>query len=143
MKNKSFLLSISLLFGLLMHVSVQADIAVVVHPDNKASITQSEVRRMFLGKQKAFSDGETVQTFDLPEGNAARSAFTKKVLRKAEARLNAYWARMLFSSKARPPKVLNNADEVKGVVSNNVYAIAYLDSSDVDSSVRVVFSVSE
>ena len=47
---------------------------------------------------------------------------------------------MLFSSKAKPPKVLADAEEVKAMIAKNPHAIAYIDSSDVDASIKVVFT---
>ena len=120
---------------------VQADIVVVVHPSNNVSLDVKSVRRIFLSKSKAFPNGNKIDVYDLPFGNTVREDFRETVLRKSESRLNAYWARMLFSSKARPPVVLSSADEVKVMIANNPNAIAYMDSADVDQSVKVVLSM--
>ncbi|NRB38046.1 MAG: phosphate ABC transporter substrate-binding protein [Pseudomonadales bacterium] len=116
-----------------------AIIVVVVNPENTQDFSKSEIRRIFLGRQKAFANGNKVDKFDLPEGNDIRTRFAEKVLGKSEGRLNSYWARMLFSSKAKPPKVLSDAEAIKIEVSQNLNAIAYMDKNDVDGSVKVIF----
>ncbi|NRB43060.1 MAG: phosphate ABC transporter substrate-binding protein [Pseudomonadales bacterium] len=117
-----------------------SDIAVVVHPDNQINLDEKTVRKIFLSKTKAFPDGEKVEVYDLPAENKTRIEFGVTVLRKSEARLNSYWARMLFSSKARPPVVLENVDEIKAMIASNPHAIAYMDLEDVDDSVKVVLN---
>lgn len=136
---KRMTLSLAVLLTL-MFQHVYAEVAVVVHPDNNAELDSVSVRKLFLGKSKSYSNGEKVQSYDLPEGNDARAIFREKVLRKSESRLNSYWARMLFSSKAKPPRVLASADEVKAMVANNIDAIGYIDANEVDASVKVVLT---
>lgn len=141
MKNnilKSILAIVLVSFGL--NYSAVAEIAVVVNLENNSSFDANNIRKIFLGKTKSFSNGDFVQTFDLKDGNPARDEFRDVVLRKSESRLNSYWARMLFSSKAKPPRVLMDAEEVKAIVSKNPHAIAYIDSDDVDASVKVVLT---
>lgn len=136
---KKILLVISLLIPTLCY----ADIVVITHPDNTEKLSQADVRQIFLGKRKAFADGEAIEMFDLPDGSDEKVSFTKKVLRKSVSSLNSYWSRMLFSSKGQPPRSLNDAKEVLEAVSTNKNAIAYISSSDVSSNVKVVLTVSE
>jgi len=76
---------------------------------------------------------------DLTPQNSVREAFTRQVLRRSESNLNAYWARMLFSSQGRPPPMLNTPQEVLNIVSHDKKAIAYVDLEAVDTNrVRVI-----
>ena len=135
---KASALSVALLLS--STATVFADIAVVVNLENKSDLDVVMVRKIFLGKLKSFPNGNAVATFDLPDANPARAEFNKTILRKSESRLNSYWARMLFSSKAKPPTLLNSADDVKAAVASNINAIAYLNEDDVDASVRVLLT---
>lgn len=129
---------------LFISVSATANtVAVVVNPENQSLLNRSEIRKIFLGKEKAFSNGKTVSAYDLPEGNDNRALFVDKVLNKNESRLNAYWARMLFSSRAKPPKTVASAERIKEIISENINAIAYMNKDDVDDSVKVVYTFSE
>ena len=133
--------AIAIVLAGLIAPSVFADVAIVVHTSNNNSLDKKLVRKIFLGKNKAFPNGLAVKTFDLPEGTQARSEFRDKVLVKSESRLNAHWARMLFSSKAYPPKVLSSSVEVKAEVARNPNAIAYIAVADIDDSVKVLFTM--
>ncbi len=115
-----------------------AEVAVIVNADNTAKMDQTQIRNIFLGKVKTFSNGVTAHPVDITVGDAARAEFIKKVLRKDEANLNAHWARMLFSSKGRPPEEVASAAAVIQEVSSNKSAIGYIDAKDVTSAVKVV-----
>ena len=49
------------------------------------------------------------------------------------------WAKLSLSGKGTPPKALASDDEVKQQLAANPDAIAYLDKSKVDASVKTVF----
>ena len=127
--------------ALLLSVSASASVAVIVNPDNKSQLESSQIRKVFLGKSKVFPNGVKSEAADLPVGNAARADLLAKVIRKSEPNLNSYWSRMLFSSKGKPPRVLDTPDAMKQWVSSTPNAIGYIDSKDVDSSVRVIMTV--
>lgn len=138
--NKIIILVCTLLLSTFSLNSLAA-LVVVAHPDFDASLDKSDVRKYFLGKSHQLPNGNKVQLFDLPVKDAVRDDFRKQVLRKSESRLNAYWARMLFSSKAQPPTVVGSVDELKEIVSQTPNALGYMDSADVDGSVKVVLAL--
>jgi len=120
-------------------VNTQAAIAVIVHLDNYEKINEAQLRNLYLGKMKTFPSGADVNVLDLTPQNSVREAFTRQVLRRSESNLNAYWARMLFSSQGRPPPMLNTPQEVLNIVSHDKKAIAYIDLDAVDTNrVRVI-----
>ncbi|NRB37921.1 MAG: phosphate ABC transporter substrate-binding protein [Pseudomonadales bacterium] len=116
-------------------------LVVIVNPDFNAELDVADVRKYFLGKSHQLPNGKKVQLFDLPIGDDNRDAFRKQVLKKSESRLNTHWAKMLFSSKAQLPTVAKNVDELKEIISQNSNAIGYMDSVDVDGSVKVILSL--
>lgn len=118
----------------------QAGIAIIVNPKNTNAIDINDVRKIFLGKTKVFPNGQEATPLDLLDTSAEKEEFSNEVLRKSTASLNSYWSRMLFSSKGKPPRSLDS-DQVKQAVAENKDAIGYINSSDVDSSVKVLFSV--
>jgi ABC-type phosphate transport system substrate-binding protein len=138
MFNRNLIKSLSLfLAGMLCYISsAQADIAIIVHPNNANNITLKRVKKIFLAKTQSFPDGKPVKAFQI-DFEPLRHSFNRNVLNRSEKAVNYYWARMLFSSKAKPPVILKNADHIKTVVANNPDAIAYIDIKDVDESVRV------
>lgn len=116
-----------------------AKIAVIVHPSNTAQLNANEVRQIFLGKTRTFPNGSKVQPFDTKDESATKKIFTEQVLHKNLSSLNSYWSRMLFSSKGKPPKTLNE-EKIKAMVASNKNAIAYIQAGAVDNSVKVLFT---
>ena len=139
---KRVLLSILFITGIFLNASlVNADVAVIVHPDNSSALDASQIRKIYLGKVKGFPNGEQAMPLDLEPGAAARTQFIAEVLKKDEGNLNSYWARMIFSSKGKPPKVMGSAKEVKQMVAEKPGAIGYIDAGEVDGSVKVVLTI--
>lgn len=131
-------LSIITLLSSGMVMAAVADVAVITHPDNPVKLDDTQLRNIFLGKIKVFDNGMPVFPIDIEPGDASRDIFVSKILHKNEANLNAYWARMLFSSKGRPPEEVEDSAAVMKTVAANKSAIGYVDASVVDSSVRVL-----
>ena len=134
------LMIVAALLSLGVAVPASADIAVIVNPANESAIDQAGVRKIFLGKTKTFPNGQAANVYDLTDDDNKKAEFSEKVLRKSLASLNSYWSRMIFSSKGKPPTAVT-AEKAKEAVANNTDAIAYIDSKDVDSSVKVLFVI--
>lgn len=117
-----------------------ASVAVIVHPDNDSTLNERQLRNIYLGKSRVFPNGNEATALDLSEGQARRQ-FIAKVLKRSEANLNSYWARMLFSSQGQPPRELDSEKAVKQAVAENRSAIGYIDADQVDESVRVLMTL--
>ncbi len=133
------------LFGLisaltLTNIPALADIAVIANPGiaiTKAS--NNDIKALFLGKIKSLA-GYPVTPIEQKSGTT-RSSFNNKVLGKSNSRLKAYWTKLLFSGKGVPPRVFPDDAAVKAHVAATPDAIGYIDSSSVDSSVKVILTV--
>ena len=68
-----------------------------------------------------------------------RSSFYRKLVDKSVAEINAYWARLLFTGRATPPRVLSSDPLVVKSVRENLDAVAYVDSKNLDGKVKVVY----
>lgn len=117
-------------------IHANAEVAIIVHPDNSASFTDDEIKRIFLGKTKSFPNGEKA-TPVTPEDNAAADDFNKKVLNKSSSQVKAYWSKLVFTGKGMPPKELTSGDLISEVSSNPEF-IGYIDASQVTDKVKVV-----
>ena len=129
------------IFVLILPLNLQAAVAVIVHPDNDVDISLSEIRSIFLAKSTFYPDGSEPIVYQLNADDASSAVFNKKALKKSNSSLNSYWARMLFSSQGKPPKELTSSLDMKRIVAQNKSAIGYIDASEVDSSVRVLFEL--
>lgn len=129
----------------LLSLSMQAfsEVAIIVHPDNPNTLTDRQVRKIYLGKAKAYPDGGEIQSFELDSDAHAqvRKTFLSKVVRRDESTYSSYWARMLFSSKAQPPVEVKSAAEMLTRVAANPNAIGYIDASKVDGTVKVLMTI--
>lgn len=141
MDIRVFSFYLAVIFSCLYATAAHSAVAVVVNLKNTSELGVKDIRRIFLGKIRTYPNGLKVETFDLPTGDTNRDEFRTGVLRKSESRLNAYWARMLFSSKAKPPVVLQSSAEIKAIIQANPKAIAYIDKKFVDASVRVILDI--
>jgi len=118
-----------------------AELAVIVNPSSAiSSITAKEAKRIFLGKMRTVK-GERLIAVDQDENMASRKTFYKSIIKKTESQLKSYWSTRIFSGKGVPPATVGNDDDVKVWVSVNKDAIGYVDSSKVDDSVFIVYTV--
>ena len=67
-----------------------AEVAIIVNSGNSSEISDNDIKRMFLGKNKTFSNGESVKAINLKSGNAIRKNFEKEVLGKSSSQVKAY-----------------------------------------------------
>lgn len=126
----------------LASVSALAEIAIVVSPDSPvASLTKEDVEKIFLGKTKKFPDGSSAMPLDLSEGSAVREEFYSKVINKTASQLNSYWSRLIFTGKGKPPRAVEDADELMDEVGDGDEAVGYMDASKVDDRVKVVLTI--
>src|SRR5690606_16825950 len=115
--------------------AAHAEVVVVVHPSNPAaSMSSAEVTDVFLGKSTALSP------VDQPESSPVRGEFYQKVTGKDAAQVKALWTRLIFTGKATPPKEVASDAEVKKAVAADPKAIGYIQKSEADGSVKVVFT---
>ncbi len=119
----------------------QAEVAVIVSLDNKntyTSLNKELIERIFLSKVSRFPDGTLVSPVNLSQGHYLRQAFNRDYLDKTESQLSRYWSRLRFSGKASLPKEVANVEEMKVLIASDSKLIGYIDSMDVDNTVKVV-----
>lgn len=122
---------------LLMTPCVQADVAVVVHPNNRLATREPrEVQDIFLGRTRVFPGGKFALPVD--QDSPLRAEFYQRLTGRPIEQINAYWARLMFTGQASPPLQLPNDAAVMETVRENEGAIGYIDPSQVDRRVRVL-----
>jgi len=121
--------------------NANAEITVIVNQANSATLSKDDVSRIFLGKLKSFSNGDTVMPVNVSNSVATRALFNKSVLNKSSRQVKAYWSKLVFSGKGTPPKEFGSDAKVKAFVAATPNAIGYIDSANVDASVKAVFSL--
>jgi ABC-type phosphate transport system substrate-binding protein len=133
----------SLLLLIWMAEPAAAGILVIVHRDNPVSQLQREqVVDIFMGRRMTFPQGgDVVLPLDQAPDSAVRSTFYRALVGKSVAQVNAYWARLLFTGRATPPRVLPTPAAILKAVRENPDAIGYIESDHVPTDVKAVFSL--
>lgn len=116
--------------------SATAEIVVVAHPGvGLSSLSTSQVSRIFLGQTDQLPNG--AKAVPLSVAGDAEDQFSREVLKKSPEQIEKYWARMIFTGKARQPRQVK-ANDVKATVAGTPGAISYMDRSQVDGSVKII-----
>ena len=136
MKMKSPVL-LGFILSVFAHLSY-AEITVIVHPSNDSALTQDEISRIFLGKNRAFPNGSEALPVAFAEGVPEGDEFTQKVLSKTPKQLKAYWAKMIFTGKGTPPKEMPDSKSVLELVASNPNIIGFVASGTENASVKAV-----
>lgn len=129
---------VSSIGALLFSGLVSAEIAVVVHPSNAASLDKDSITRIFLGKSRAFPGGGEAIPVAFKESTKESDEFAQSVLNKTPKQLKAYWAKMIFTGKGTPPKQLDSSAQIIDLVSKNPNFIGFVPSGSESGAVKVV-----
>jgi len=132
---KKLLLLASTLFASSL---VFSDMAVIVHPANTSIFSTDAIKKIFLGKEKKFTNGQVAIPLNALETLPTYDAFNDRMIKKSRTQINAYWARLVFTGKGDMPQTLSSDTEIIATVSINQGAISYVDSSSVTDKVKVI-----
>lgn len=118
-----------------------ADVVAVVSAKNPVTaLSRNQIVDIFLGKTSRFPDGSPVMPIDHIEGSAERDEFYARFAGKSPAQLKAYWSKIIFTGRGRPPREVSNSAEVKKLVVEHPNAIGYIERNLVDGSVKVLLA---
>ncbi|WP_394224422.1 phosphate ABC transporter substrate-binding protein [Alteromonas gracilis] len=122
----------------LLSAPLCAGTAVIVNANNNSGIDFDTVKKIYLGKVKAFPDGNRVIPLTFEQGNVIRDAFNINVLGKSESQYSAFWSKLVFTGRGTPPKMIATEDEMLSLVATNPNTIGLIDESKVNNTVKVV-----
>jgi ABC-type phosphate transport system substrate-binding protein len=113
-------------------------VAVVSAKSPAVMLSKNQVVDIFLGKASRFPDGRLAVPVDQDEGSAARDEFYATFAGKSPAQLKAHWSKIIFTGRGQPPIAVPNSIDVKKYVAANPNSMGYIDSTQLDASVRVL-----
>ncbi len=135
-------LGVCLLFALtgsLMANPATADVVAVVSSTSAVKpLTKAQVTDIFFGKVSRFPDGTQAIPIDQADGSPARDEFYAMYTGKSPAQVKAIWAKIIFTGRGQPPKIIPNDVALKKRIAADPQAIGYIERSAVDGSVKVV-----
>lgn len=121
-----------------------ADIYVVANkknPVNQLSLVQ--VRNLYLGRSKAFPDGQFAYIYDRGENSAPRQRFYQAIAGMGLSQVDAYWARLIFAGRMLPLNTARSDKELISKVAKKVNAIGYLTQAPKSSRVKTLLVIPE
>ncbi|MGZ5040180.1 MAG: phosphate ABC transporter substrate-binding protein [Usitatibacter sp.] len=129
---------VCLMAGLDAAASAGEVVAIVSSKSPVMSLKVNQVADIFLGKTSRFPDGSEAVPIDQVEDSPAREHFYAAFTGKSAAQVKAHWSKIIFTGRGQPPRQVANGAEARKAVAANPNAIAYIDASLVDDSVRVL-----
>lgn len=121
--------------------AAQGSIAIIVHNKSELqSLSIHEIQRIYLGKMRHLQSGDPIEPV-INDSDSAKDEFLQTIVAKSWKQFQSYWHVMVFTGKGQPPKELQNDQEVKKWVSENLNGIGYIQSESVDKSIRSIFEI--
>jgi hypothetical protein len=129
-----------LLLCCLAALPARAELVVVANPRSGIErLSQDEIVNIYLGRYRLLASGIAAEPLDQAYESDARGRFYRLLVNKSLAEVNAYWSRLLFSGKTQPPLAVGNAEAALQQVAARPGVLAYVDRTQVDGRVRIVF----
>ncbi len=140
MRNRLYLSAICAAMLAAAPVTVQAqEVKVIVNSASSVGeMPAAEVSNIFLKKTAKFPGGAAAVPVDQAKGSAVRSAFSKSVLGRPAAAVDAYWQQQIFAGGELPPSTKASDDDVVAFVKATPGAIGYVSSGASVAGVKVV-----
>jgi ABC-type phosphate transport system substrate-binding protein len=114
-------------------------IALVVHPSSSISnLSMADVRNIFLGQKKTWSNGDPIVPIYLVPTSEVSAAFAKEALGKSLDELEKYWIDARIRGGLKKPRTVPSPATARKLVGSLSAAIAYMPLGEVDASVRVL-----
>jgi len=123
---------------ILAMASLAADFVVIVNPANTAtSISNAELKRLYTGKMAQFG-GQKAVPINLADSDPLFSSFVSTVTKMSGPEYKQFWVDAQIKGEGTAPMVQRNAAAAKMIVATIPGAIAYVDASVVDATVKKI-----
>ncbi len=127
---------ILLLFMVVASFSASAEPVVIANVNNKLKeIDVSNLQDIYMGRVRSFKDGSMALPIDQAK---LRADFYQKLTQRPIEQINAYWARIMFSGEASPPRIMPDDVSVIRIVKENSGAIGYISAESVNKEVKIL-----
>lgn len=114
-------------------------VVVIANKDNDMKVlTKKQVIDIYMGRTTRFPNGEVAVPLDQNSDSSIRKLFYLNLVNKTVSEINAYWARLLFSGRATPPRMVESVTSVLNIIKKNKAAIGYIQLKDLTDDVQVI-----
>ena len=119
-----------------------AEVAVIVSASSELTeMSEKQLKKLYLGKLKTLPNGTEAKIYDYDKTSEEFDTFYKKVVKKTGNKLNAYWARKVFTGTGAPPEEKSTSEAMLEAVASDDGAIGFIPSGSVSDSVRVILTI--
>lgn len=123
-------------------ISSFAELVIIANKDLAVtSLTREQIYRIYLGKTKFLPNGVKVIPVDQKAGTYSHDKFYAEIIQKSETDIKSYWSRVIFTGQGYPPIQESDDQSVKDLVAKNPNCMGYIDKSNLDDSVKVLYSI--
>ncbi|ASF47629.1 hypothetical protein CEK71_17025 [Methylovulum psychrotolerans] len=137
------LLAFPLLVLMLVWVNTApADMVLIANAKiSVASISREEVINIYMGRLRQMPSGAAAQPLDLPSDSEEKALFYRLLVNKEMADIDSYWARLIFSGRASPPRGVADQKAVLESVASDPNTIGYVERSVADKRVKIILEL--
>ncbi|GLQ32424.1 phosphate ABC transporter substrate-binding protein [Litoribrevibacter albus] len=128
------------LFSLLSSMAMAGTSVIINAADAGAGLSQGDAKNVYLGKKKSLPSGAKAIPVDQAAESAIREGFLSTIVGKSESQYKSFWAKKVFTGKGKPPEEKADDAAVKAFVASTPGAVGYIDSSNLDDTVKEAFS---
>lgn len=135
-------MSRALLLLLLASPLLQAQDPLVVVVSQHSPVQQlsrEDLSALYLGNLMTHETTHALRALDLTDGEV-RDNFYTYLLGRSRNQMRAYWSRMVFTGKGKPPRALDTAAIIEAL-QNDPNLIAYLPSGQLPTSLRPLLNL--
>jgi ABC-type phosphate transport system substrate-binding protein len=124
-------------------VSADDQIAIIVNPANTVSgLALADLHKIFMGEKSTWPNGKHILLVVGAPGTPERASFMRGVYKMSETDYTKYFLQASFTGMvSSPPKEASSSSQVKEIVAENPGAVGFVKKSEVDGSVKVVFTL--
>jgi len=129
-----------LLLGLLPALQASADVALIVNPQNpEGELSASDVKAIFRQEQQHWKSGGKIYLVLQEAGSPEKDLVLKRIYGLSDEELKQFWLGKLFRGEiASFPYVAPSNISAKRLVAKAARALAFVDASLVDGTVKVI-----
>ena len=129
-------LCLALLLPALSHADM---VAIVAAHSEAATLSRREVINIFMGRYRFLPSGHAIKPYDLPAGDPRKASFYLALTGRDLVDIDTYWALLVLTGAAFPPDETPSQELMLERVARNPWAIGYVERSQADKRVRVIF----
>ena len=115
-------------------------IVVVVSANSPVQqLSRADISALYLGTLGSNETAHRLRPLDLEDGSA-RDSFYSYLVNRSRNQLRAYWSRMVFTGKGKPPRAYP-PDAIRQALQADPSVIAYLPRSELNDDMRALLTL--